>query len=127
MLIDDSNYTKATLATIQDMKDMGWRGFKVKNTWGPNSGYKGVNTAWANEYGQYVELQFHTPVSFRVKMNQAHKIYEEIRLVGTTKARKGVLNKKLVKLYQSVDEPFDYKLISQLDEFEQYLIEIGAI
>tara|TARA_Y100000034_G_scaffold135349_1_gene206933 strand:- start:2232 stop:4274 length:2043 start_codon:yes stop_codon:yes gene_type:complete len=127
MIVDDANYTKTMLKTIQDMKDMGWRNFKVKNTWGPNSGYKGVNTAWANPNGQYVELQFHTPVSFRVKMDQAHKIYEEIRLVGTTKARKKELNKMLVQIYKSVDDPIDYRLISQLDEFELYLKERAVI
>ena len=88
MLLDDAKYTKGALSTIEDMKEMGWTNFKVKNTWGKGSSYKGINTAWANEYGQYVELQFHTPVSFKVKMDQAHKIYEEIRLVGTTQARK---------------------------------------
>ena len=127
MLLDDAKYTKSTLAAIQDMQEMGWIRLRVKNTWGLNSGYKGVNTAWANPYGQYVELQFHTPVSFKVKMNQAHKIYEEIRLVGTTTSRKDVLNKQLVKIYQSVMEPGGYEDILKLDDFENYLNQIGEI
>ena len=125
MLVDDANYVQATLATIEDMKEMGWKSFKVKNTWGPGSDYKGVNTAWANPQGQYVELQFHTPVSFKVKMNQAHEIYEEIRLVGTTQARKDVLNDKLVDIYKSVPEPRGWNEINNLNTFKQYLNDLG--
>ena len=125
MLVDDANYVKATQKTIQDMKNVGWSSFKVKNTWGPNSGYKGINTAWANPYGQYVELQFHTPTSFRVKMNQAHKIYEEYRLVGTTQKRKKQLDKKLVNLYKTVPEPKGWNEINKLNSFKEYLENLG--
>ena len=125
MLLDDAKYTKGALSTIEDMKEMGWTNFKVKNTWGKGSSYKGINTAWANEYGQYVELQFHTPVSFKVKMDQAHKIYEEIRLVGTTQARKNQLDRMLVEIYKSVPEPVGWQEISRLDTFEQYLNNLG--
>jgi hypothetical protein len=125
MLVDDAQYVKTTLAVIEDMKEMGWKGFKVKNTWKPNSNYKGVNTAWANPQGQYVELQFHTPVSFKMKMNQAHKIYEEYRLVGTTQARKDQLDALLIKIYQDVPAPKGWEKISQLNTFEQYLNSLG--
>ena len=124
MLLDDTIYTKSTLATLEDMKKLGWKSFKVKNTWGKGSGYKGVNTAWANQYGQYVELQFHTPKSFKVKMNQAHKIYEEHRLVGTTKKRKDELDAMLVELYKSVPDPKNYQEISKLNTFKEYLKEL---
>ena len=125
MLVDDANYVKATLSTIEDMKDMGWQSFKVKNTWETGSSYKGVNTAWANPYGQYVELQFHTPVSFKVKMDQAHKIYEEIRLVGTTQARKTELNNVLKKVYEDVPAPSGWEQIEKLNTFKEYLAELG--
>tara|TARA_Y100000310_G_scaffold291628_1_gene319707 strand:+ start:14 stop:1228 length:1215 start_codon:yes stop_codon:yes gene_type:complete len=125
MLVDDANYVKTTLATIEDMKSMGWKNFKVKNTWGPGSGYKGVNTAWANPSGQYVELQFHTSVSFRVKMDQAHKIYEEIRLVGTTRARKKELKSMLVDIYKNVPEPTGWNRINELNTFKEYLNNLG--
>ncbi|QDP66219.1 MAG: hypothetical protein Tp1111DCM1112741_49 [Prokaryotic dsDNA virus sp.] len=125
MLVDDATYVKATLGTIDDLKDLGWKSFKVKNTWGPDSGYKGINTAWANPYGQYVELQFHTPVSFKVKMDQAHKIYEEYRLVGTTKARKKQLDNQLVNIYKSVPEPAGWNQINELNTFKQYLENLG--
>jgi len=125
MLVDDAKYVKTTLATIEDMKSMGWKNFKVKNTWGPDSGYKGVNTAWVNEHGQYVELQFHTRVSFKVKMDQAHKIYEEYRLVGTTQARKDQLDALLVDIYKSVPEPTGWNRINELNTFKEYLNNLG--
>lgn len=46
-----------------------------KNTWNDPS-YKGINTSWQDQdTGQFVEVQFHTPESFRVKSDN-HALYE---------------------------------------------------
>ena len=58
-------------------------------------------------------------------MNQAHKIYEEHRLVGTTKKRKDELDAMLVELYKSVPDPKNYQEISKLNTFKEYLKELG--
>ena len=58
-------------------------------------------------------------------MDQAHKIYEEIRLVGTTQARKTELNNVLKKVYEDVPAPSGWEQIEKLNTFKEYLAELG--
>ena len=121
MIIDDAKYTKATIGTLKELvKVDGYARLQVKNTWGKNSSYKGVNTALAHPSGQYMEFQFHTQKSFDIKMNQSHKIYEEIRLVGITAERKKALKAKLKKVWDEVPEPDGWEEILKLDNFKDY-------
>ena len=121
MIIDDAKYAKATMNTLDELvKKDGYARLQVKNTWGKDSSYKGVNTALAHPSGQYLEFQFHTPESFRVKMDISHKIYEEIRLFGVSAERKNFLKKKLVKEWDAVVEPDGWEDILKLDNFKDY-------
>ena len=121
MIIDDAKYAKATINTLDELvKKDGYARLQVKNTWHKNSSYKGVNTALAHPNGQYIELQFHTAESFRVKMDISHKIYEEMRLFGLSKERRNFLEKKLVKEWDNVIAPPDWEDILKLDNFKDY-------
>ena len=58
-------------------------------------------------------------------MDQAHKIYEEYRLIGTTQARKDQLDAILVNIYKSVPDPTGWNQIHKLNTFKEYLNDLG--
>ncbi|MEU8706866.1 ATP nucleotide 3'-pyrophosphokinase [Streptomyces sp. NPDC048565] len=78
---------------------------KWSNTWGRDSGYKGLNTGWrAPGYGQLFEVQFHTPASKHAQ-EVTHLLYEEQRLPSTTPARKAELQAQQNAAFAAVPVP----------------------
>lgn len=53
---------------------------RVKNTWAPDSTYRGINAQVTRADGMRYEVQFHTPASQRVK-DQMHVMYAEQRVL----------------------------------------------
>ncbi|MEU6116060.1 hypothetical protein ABZ840_16220 [Streptomyces sp. NPDC047117] len=75
LLFEAQSYTRGVQETFQELRARGFEEIKVQNTW-IDPVYKGINSAWIHpESGQRVELQFHTPDSFDVKMDN-HALYE---------------------------------------------------
>ncbi|MEU1277677.1 hypothetical protein [Streptomyces sp. NPDC005805] len=75
-----AEYTAATEQVYGQLREQGYRPVpgSEKNTW-EDPVYKGLNTTWENpDRGEKFELQFHTPDSFRAKMDN-HELYELAR------------------------------------------------
>lgn len=75
---DDDNYTDGVKDTLKTMNDKGYTIYndKQRNYWG-NPTYKGYNVVFTNGNDTF-EVQFHTPKSFKVKMEN-HKPFEIVR------------------------------------------------
>ncbi|ORT61244.1 hypothetical protein [Streptomyces sp. CB03238] len=70
-------YTTGTKQVYEQLREQGYRPIpgSEKNTW-EDPVYKGLNTTWEHsERPEKFELQFHTPESFRAKMDN-HELYE---------------------------------------------------
>lgn len=118
MIINDAKYTKSVLAVLDDMNSQGWGTLQVKNTWHKGSSYKGLNCALKNPNGQYIELQFHTRNSFRIKMDVAHKIYEKMRVVGLSETEYFRLKGMLQEAYNGVTPPVNWEDILKIDNMK---------
>ncbi|GAA0488596.1 hypothetical protein [Streptomyces olivaceiscleroticus] len=88
LLFEAQSYTRGVQETFQELRARGFEEIKAQNTW-TDPVYKGINSAWEHPgSGQRIELQLHTPDSFRVKMEN-HALYELSRS-GTFKAEFGL-------------------------------------
>ena len=78
---DANNLADKTLQTIDKFEKEGYNTIRVKNTWGPDSSYNGVNTFIKAPSGQIFEMQYHTPESFELKNGELHSLYERQRKI----------------------------------------------
>ncbi|MDN3294633.1 hypothetical protein QWM81_11315 [Streptomyces ficellus] len=96
-------YTAGTKQVYEQLREQGYRPVpgSEKNTW-EDPVYKGLNTTWEHaERAEKFELQFHTPESFRAKMDN-HELYEISR--ANTYAKKFENDPELAKEYeQAID------------------------
>ncbi|PSJ28772.1 hypothetical protein B7P34_10805 [Streptosporangium nondiastaticum] len=68
-------YTEGVDRTYERLREAGYEPISEKNTW-EDPVYKGVNTSWQHTQSEEkFELQFHTPDSFKAKMEN-HELYE---------------------------------------------------
>ncbi|HEX9231294.1 MAG TPA: hypothetical protein VF869_05270 [Jatrophihabitantaceae bacterium] len=77
------DYARVSEDAIGKLKEAGFEPVgKLKNTWGNEAGYKGINSVWRDtETGQMVEVQFHSVESLEAKEG-THGIYDFQRLPG---------------------------------------------
>ncbi|MGN6710711.1 minor capsid protein [Anaerocolumna jejuensis] len=78
---DANNLADKTLQIIDKFEKEGYNTIRVKNTWGPDSSYNGVNTFIKAPTGQIFEMQYHTPESFELKNGELHSLYERQRKI----------------------------------------------
>jgi hypothetical protein len=98
-------HARAIRAALARFEAAGHRVARVKNYWPRGDNYSGVNSILVAPDGFSWELQFHTPESYRVK-NRDRILYEEMREVETTPARKR-------QLYREMTAPWDRVPIPQ--------------
>ncbi len=79
MTFSPNRFTEGVKSVFRQLDAMGFDTVKVKNTFEPETVYKGINCAFKHEGGQVFELQFHTPDSFFVKQDLNHDIYDVAR------------------------------------------------
>jgi hypothetical protein len=77
---------------------------EVKNTWKPDSSYKGLHFNVVRPDGNRFEVQLHTPESSAVK-NISDKIYKEERVLRPSDPRKMILGKEMKDLWDSLEHP----------------------
>ena len=118
MILNDATYTKSALAALNDLNSQGWGTLQVKNTWRKGSSYKGLNCALKNPNGQYIELQFHTRNSFRIKMDVSHPLYERMRVISITQVEKDRLHDMLVEAWDGVQPPPNWMDIFDIDNLK---------
>ncbi len=97
---------QSTLNSLQE------KGYKIEGTWNAwfdagtsrDSGYRGINVTIISPGGQKFELQFHTPESFKMKM-ETHELYEEKRLNTTSFERKNEITNIMIEKAKTVPIP----------------------
>lgn len=80
--------------SIVVLQKKGYNTIEVKNSWNnPKQSYKGINTVLKSPSGQLIEVQYHTPESFEMKM-KTHGIFEKQRLLGRDDPEYDMLEKE---------------------------------
>lgn len=103
MLTNSSKYMETVNSAVATLKRKGYSAV-VKNTWKPNSAYKGINVALVSPSGQRLELQFHTAKSLFVK-GKIHPMYEEWRVLDPNSPKAETLMSEMIKLSNSLVTP----------------------
>jgi hypothetical protein len=105
--VDDQppgRHAEAIRVAFSRFEAAGHRVIQVKNYWPRGDNYSGVNAVMLAPDGLRWELQFHTRESFRIKMRD-HHLYEELREVATSAARKRQLYFELAEPWNAVPIP----------------------
>jgi hypothetical protein len=107
-LWDDQTYAQGAQSVVDELRAKGYD-VRVKNYWGhPENPYRGINLALVSPDGQKLELQFHTPDSFDLKMDQAagsmHDLYRRWQQ-STDPSERAELNARMHELSRTLNEP----------------------
>lgn len=101
------NFTGDYYSIIDNLIKKSYNIVEVTNTLGDiNASYRGINCLVSDKDGYIFELQFHTEESFNIK-EVNHKLYEELRLKTTNKARQLELYKEMQKKSTEIPMPPD--------------------
>jgi hypothetical protein len=106
--VNDADYASTLQSAVTAFEATGWK-VRVKNFWQAGDPYDGVNIK-AERDGVKVELQVHTPVSFRTKEKSLHDIYEIYRVSTDDGVRRSSWD-KMVKIATRVPRPANYATI----------------
>jgi hypothetical protein len=105
MLVPESSYTDGLNQTVKTLEAAGFT-LRTKNFWEPGDPYDGANIK-ASKNGIQVELQVHTPTSFKVKEGKLHDIYQEYRVSLDNSVRRAAWD-KMVDIAKSIPRPVNY-------------------
>lgn len=102
-------YYSAFEKTVASLERQGYKVAAINDFWQKagttfDTGYRGINATLISPNGQKFELQFHTPESFKLKM-ETHSLYEEVRLPTTPKTRKDELRKLQIEMANKISIP----------------------
>ena len=101
------NFTGDYYSIIDNLIKKSYNIVEVTNTLGDiNASYRGINCLVSDKDGYIFELQFHTEESLNIK-EVNHKLYEELRLKTTNKARQLELYKEMQKKSTEIPMPPD--------------------
>ena len=103
--VNDTDYADTLKSTVTVLEETGWK-VRVKNFWQSGDPYDGVNIK-AERDGVKVEIQVHTPKSFKTKEKALHDVYEEYRVSTDDGFRRNAWD-KMVKIAQRVPRPANY-------------------
>lgn len=109
MVIDPEEYSNKVSQVLADIGKEN-EVYKIGNTW-DSLMYRGINTNYITSSGAKVELQIHTPESFRIKDTLSHDLYEEYRDEATDSKTKGRLQKELAAIWSPVEQPKGFEKI----------------
>lgn len=101
------NFTGDYYSIIDNLIKKSYNIVEVTNTLGDiNASYRGINCLVSDKDGYIFELQFHTEESLNIK-EVNHKLYEEVRLKTTNKARQLELYEEMQKKSTEIPMPPD--------------------
>lgn len=107
--IPESNYTASAIRIQDELLASGYQRVKWAPTW-EGTGYKGLNSAFVEPTtGRVFELQFHTPLSLRVKETISHPLYEAQRKLTTGSREWMDLQRRIDEAWASVTIPPDVR------------------
>jgi hypothetical protein len=106
--VNDTDYADTLKSTVTALEETGWK-VRVKNFWQSGDPYDGVNVK-ASRDGVKVEIQVHTPKSFKTKDKALHDVYEEYRVSKDDNFRRQAWD-KMVSIAQRVPRPANYATV----------------
>lgn len=106
--VNDTDYADTLKSTVTVLEETGWN-VRVKNFWQSGDPYDGVNIK-ATRDGVKVEIQVHTPKSFKTKEKALHDVYEEYRVSKDDSFRRQAWD-KMVSIAQRVPRPANYATV----------------
>lgn len=107
-LVPEGSYTDGLNQTIKTLEAAGFT-LRTKNFWQVGDPYDGVNIK-ALKNGIQVELQIHTPTSYKVKEGELHDIYEVYRESADNGVRRSSWD-KMVEIAKSIPRPSNYQAV----------------
>ena len=111
--IDEQEYVAKTQLIMDTLITNGNSVYKFKNYWAKKDvDYQGINVMLRSKDGFIYEVQFHTPMSYYVKGEKAHKYYEIIRSETSTAEEKAEASKKQAEEYKQIPLPKGVEEIS---------------
>jgi hypothetical protein len=101
-----ADYERVTEDAISKLRAEGFESVgKLKNTWGNEAGYKGINSVWRDtQTGQLIEVQFHSTESLAAKEG-THGIYDFQRLPGLHPVVRDTLGNLQDGIFRMVERP----------------------
>jgi hypothetical protein len=107
LLVGDDNYAESLSSTVEALEASGFT-LRTKNFWQAGDPYDGVNIK-AKKDGIEVEVQLHTPSSFKNKEgeNGTWKIYSQYR-VELNDSKRESMWKQMVEIAKGVTKPANY-------------------
>jgi hypothetical protein len=102
MTMPDDEYTAGADRAIKALESAGFK-LRTKNFWQTGDPYDGANIK-ATKDGITVEVQLHTPRSFKAKESQLHPIYEQYRVETNETSRQGYWS-QMVDIARSIPRP----------------------
>lgn len=106
--VNDGDYADTLKSTVTALEETGWQ-VRVKNFWQSGDPYDGVNIK-ATRDGVKVEVQVHTPKSFKTKEKELHDVYEEYRVSKDDTFRRSAWD-RMVGIAQRVPRPANYATV----------------
>jgi hypothetical protein len=102
------SYSDGVAAGFNRLQELGLTPYNPekthKNAWNDPS-YKGINTSWQDQdTGQFVEVQFHTPESFKAKSDN-HALYELSRSGSLDRREMAAADWLQAQRYENVEIP----------------------
>lgn len=98
--------TDKTLQAIDIFDQRSYNTIRIKNTWGPDSSYNGINTFIKAPNGQVFEMQYHTQESFDLKNGDLHELYEKQRKIQDDESEEYLeIEDKMIELSSKLDFP----------------------
>lgn len=102
--LDEASYTRGVQAAAARLEAEGFHARPVKNAWYSDR-YRGINSVWVHQSsGVAVELQFHTPASWRIK-SDTHDLYEQLRLPDVPPATAARLSRRIAGAFEAAPRP----------------------
>jgi hypothetical protein len=80
-IADQETYNASVRQAMDELVARGYEPLRVKNFWGYDNGYAGINSNWRTPSGQVFEVQFHTQSGLETKEVLSHPLYEAQRLL----------------------------------------------
>jgi len=97
MVFKHESFTKNATSAIKKFDEKGWKLFKANNSFDDDM-YHGYNT-WFVKDGQYIEVQFHTPTSIKIK-DPSHKLFSKSRELAKGSAERKALEDQIRDLWK---------------------------
>ena len=114
-VVEPDQYAEMVAHLQQTFADQGFTEAGFRNSWGNETGYKGVNARYETAEGQRIEIQFHTPESFEAKQ-ATHADYEIERDTTRSKGEREAAKQRGDATFKAVPTAQDAEKATPFDD-----------